>query len=111
MKQNHKEKLNPKIKYVARNLEWDVKEYDDGVVRFGKYSLTGKRFSFTVNVKGAAREIYEYYDRFDVDNYVAMWIEMKKKGISGVPSARRLVEDAEAISEMLKELARAVLSI
>ncbi len=37
-----------------------------------------------------------------------MWVKAKENGVAGVPAIRRLVEDAEAISEMLKELAGAV---
>lgn len=102
-------KLDPKIKEVAENLEWDVTEYDDGTVDFHQYSPAGEDFSFTVNASNAAREIYEYYDGFDVDDHIAMWIEARENGVSGVPSTRRLVEDAEDISEMLKELAGAVM--
>ena len=109
MKQNHKEGLNPKIGEIAERLEWEVVKYDDGTVDFRKYSPAGEDFSFTVNAKEAAKEIYEYYDGFDVDEHIEMWIEARKNGVSGVPSTSRLVEDAEAISEMLKELADAVM--
>lgn len=97
-----------KIKEIAERLEWKVDEHDDGTVEFRKYSPAGEDFSFTVNAKEAAKEIYEYYDGFDVDEHIEMWIEARKSGTPGVPSTRRLVEDAEDISEMLKELADAV---
>lgn len=100
-----------KIKEIAERLGWKVEECDDGTVEFRKYSPAGEDFSFTVNAKEAAKEIYEYYDGFDVDEHIEMWIEARKSGVPGVPSTRELVQDAEDISEMLKELAGAVIGV
>lgn len=99
-----------KIKEIAEHLGWEVDEHNDGTVEFRDYSPAGEDISFTVNAKEAAEEIYKCYDNFDVDEHIAMWIEARENGVSGVPSTRRLVEDAEDISEMLKELAGAVIS-
>ena len=99
-----------KIKEIAERLGWRVGEYDDGTVDFSKYSPAGEDFSFTVNAKEAEKEIYEFYNDFDVDEHVEMWIEARKSGTPGVPSTRELVEDAEDIYKMLKELASAVIS-
>jgi hypothetical protein len=107
---SHKASLNPKIIEAAEKLDWTVKEYQDGTAEFSQYSPAGEDFSFTVNTENAAQEIYEYYDNFDVDDHIEMWVEAKQNGVAGVPSIRRLVEDAEAISEMLKTLAGAVMS-
>lgn len=103
--------LNKKIREVAESLDWRVMEFEDGTVEFEKYSPAGEDFSFTVKADDAAHEIYEYYDSFDVDDHIEMWIEARKNGVSGVPATRRLCEDAEAISEMLKEFAGAVLGL
>lgn len=107
-KQSRKANLNPKIREIAESLEWTVREYDDGTVEFEKYSPAGEDFIFTVNAENAETEIYDYYDSFDVDDHIEMWVKAKENGVAGVPSIRRIVEDAEAISEMLKELAGAV---
>lgn len=104
---NRKASLNPKIREIAESLEWTVKEYGDGTAEFSQYSPAGEDFSFYVNAEKAETEIYEYYDNFDVDDHIEMWVKARENGTSGVPSIRRLVEDAEAISEMLKELAEA----
>ena len=37
-----------------------------------------------------------------------MWIEARKNGVSGVPSTRELVKDAEDIDKMLQEIAAAL---
>ena len=97
------------IKKIAERLGWRVDEYDDGTVEFSQYSPAGEDFSFTVNAKEAAKEICEYYNDFDIDEHIEMWIDARENGVIGVPNTRRLVEDAEDIFEMLKELACAVI--
>lgn len=97
-----------KIKEIAERLGWKVNKYDNAL-EFHNYSPAGEDISFAVNAEEAAKEIYEYYDGFDVDEHIAMWIEARKNGVSGVPDTRRLVEDAEDISKMLEELAGAMM--
>lgn len=99
-----------KIKEVAERLGWKVDECGNGMVGFHNYSPAGEDLSFAVNAEDAAKEIYEYYDGFDIDEHIALWIEARENGVPGVPDTRRLVEDAEDISEMLKELAGAMMS-
>jgi len=40
-----------------------------------------------------------------------MWVEAKRNKVSGVPSIRELVNDAECIDKMLQELASALASV
>jgi hypothetical protein len=49
-----------------------------------------------------------YYEDFDIDEHIEMWIEAKRSGTSGVPSTRELVKDAEAIDGMISELSQAL---
>lgn len=47
--------------------------------------------------------VHREYESFDADEHAAMWVEYRGK--RGVPkSIRTLIEDAEAIELMLKEL-------
>ena len=82
--QSRKASLNPKIIEAAEKLDWTVKEYEDGTAEFSQYSPAGEDFSFTVNAENAAKEIYEYYDNFDVDDHIE-----RSRGSSVNPSARR----------------------
>ena len=52
--------------------------------------------------------LQEYASDFDVDDHIEMWIEARHNGVQGVPNTRTLVEDAEAIQDMLDELAEAL---
>ena len=64
-------------------------------------------FIFGVQKGNFIKNVREYADDFDVDEHVELWIE--GRGKRGVPAtARELVEDAEAIRDMLNELAVAL---
>ncbi len=108
MSRKKKSRLAKRIREAAERLEWNVHEYDDGTVEFQQHSPAGEDFLFTVNAKNAEQEIYDYYDDFDIDEHIDMWIEAKRNGFSGVPTVRELVKDAEDIKEMLKAFAEAV---
>lgn len=54
--------------------------------------------------RGFVRAFREYADGFDVDEHAEMWIDSRGKG--GCPSTlRELIEDAEAIRDMLDNMA------
>lgn len=100
--------MKDKYREVCESLDWSVHEYDDGTVELEKYSPAGEDFSFTVSSASLVDGIKEYAAEFDIDEHIEMWIEAKKNGVSGVPSARELVYDAENIDKMLQELAAAL---
>lgn len=95
---------------AAEALDWScvVEEYSNGnFLRFGKYSPAGEDFSISVsdNPETIVREVIKVAENFDVDEHVELWLDARKSGVSGVPnSIRDLLEDAEAIQEMLCEL-------
>lgn len=47
-----------------------------------------------------------YYEDFDIDEHIEMWVEARKNGVSGVPSIRELVKDAEEIDGMILKLSQ-----
>lgn len=85
-------------------------------VEMEKYSPAGEDFIMIIDsdVENQAetflKNLWDYADNFDVDDHVEMWIPKRGKG--GCPAtARELVEDAEAIVEMIKELYRGMDSV
>ena len=99
------DKLKKAIEAKADELGWSIYRDDEGGWDFGKYSPAGEDFSFYVGGEDIVKEVYEYYEGFDPDEHAKMWIEAQGR-VSGVPSSiRTLIDDAEAIDEMLKELA------
>ena len=52
-----------------------------------------------------ADEIYEYWQNFDVEEEVTMWLDAKRNGVQGVPNLLRLVAEEQAIDHDLEELA------
>ena len=84
-------------------LNWSVREYEDNYM-FETWSPAGENIVFEVPKKNFVQEVRQYATGFDVDEHVELWIE--NRGKNGVPStARELIEDAEAICDMLHQLA------
>lgn len=102
-------KLKKKYLDILEKQDWRVCDYtDDGRVEIEKYSPAGEDFILCVDVENFPDAVAEYYDNFDIDEHIEMWVEAKRNGTGGVPSVRRLAIDAEAIDDMLKELAYAL---
>lgn len=102
--------IDSRYKEVCERLDWSVHEYEDGSVELEKYSPAGEDFIFSTSSENFVREVKEYAAGFDVDEHVEMWVN--SRGTRGVPSSiRTLVEDAEAIDEMLEELADALAEV
>lgn len=87
---------------------WWYEVYDDGLIEIGQPSPAGEDFFFDIEGNDIALEVQDYSNYFDVDEHIEMWIRAKRAGTRGVPSARELVYDAEAIKKMLQELADAL---
>lgn len=105
------DKRTIKIIEIAEELEWNVNVKND-YIEFRQYSPAGEDFSFTVDTvipEEIIEQIMEYADNFDIDEHIEIWIDARRNGVSGVPSTRELVEDAEEISKMLDTLAERLL--
>jgi len=102
-------KIEAQYLEVLENHGWAVSSYtDDGRIELEKYSPAGEDFSICVGVENLPAEVREYAASFDIDEHIEMWIEARKNGVSGVPSTRELVHDAEDIDKMLQEIAAAL---
>jgi len=102
-------KIEEQYLEVLENHGWAVSSYtDDGRVELEKYSPAGEDFSICVGVESLPADVREYAAGFDIDGHIEMWIEARKNGVSGVPSTRELVHDAEDIDKMLQEIAAAL---
>lgn len=60
----------------------------------------------TIFFNGTLKDLQEQLDNYtlDVDEYVEMWLEAKRNGVSGVPSASELVRDAEIQKDFRESL-------
>lgn len=99
--------MNAKIKKVLKNLDWNMDIYE-GDADLRKASPAGEDFSISVSLDNLVDEVRSASDDFNVEEHVHMLLDAKNAGLSGVPDVRTLVEDAEAIQEMLEELATAL---
>ena len=98
-----------KLRYICKKLDWNVtvsKDYID----ISQFSPAGEDFFFTVTRDNFVNEIISYAENFDADEHAEMWVE-NMHTVSGVPqSIRELINDADAIKEMLLELANEIRS-
>lgn len=97
-------KLKQKYRDVLEEQGWCVidEAYDDSV-EIGKYSPAGEDFSTVVEVDGDAfpDHVFDAAHEFDTEEHVEMLLEARRNGFSGVPDMETLVEDADAIQNML----------
>lgn len=97
--------LEQKYIDILEQNDWGISSYtDDGRVELETYSPAGENFLMCVEVENFPESVREYANDFDADEHTEMWIEARGR-VAGVPnSIRELIEDAEAIKEMLNEL-------
>lgn len=100
--------ITDKQREVIEEEGWTIHECtfagDAPGYELSQYSPAGEDFSFAIEADDLVENVREYYVCFDPDEHIEMWIEAKHNGVSGVPSARELVEDADAIEKMLESL-------
>lgn len=102
-----------KLLEKAENLGWSYHLYKYGsestYVELKRYSPAGEEFIMTVDfleeysIVSFLDGLNQFYSYFDVDEHVEM--NAPRLGLKGTPGTyRELVEDAEAIKEMIGEL-------
>lgn len=98
--------LEQKYIDILEQNDWSISYYtDDGRVELETYSPLGEDFLIIVKVENFPEAVREYANDFDANEHAAMWIEARGK-INGAPeSIRELIDDAEAIQDMLNKLA------
>lgn len=75
---------------IADKLDWNVDiDEEDNIVEFQKYSTYGQDFSFRVELcedfEDFCKEIYNYYDEFDVSYETYQWLDSSGHGTNGAP--------------------------
>lgn len=102
----------------AEELDWWwsawIEESQSGrtYVEMGQHSPAGEDFSMSIDFVAENQcssfcdSLESYYEDFDIDEHVEMWIEAKKNGVSGVPSIQELVDDARKIDAMILKLSQ-----
>lgn len=100
--------IDQKYLRVIEDLGWHISyDPDDVSIEIGRTSPAGEDFSFEVYAKDFPQGVIEAVDDFDPDEHAEMWVS--HRGERGCPSSiHELIEDAEAIKEMLRELADAM---
>ena len=98
-----------KVIAKAEELGWCCTVSDNDDWEFYQMSPAGEDFGICFYDKDdVVSAVRKCADNFDGDEHVEELIEAKRNGFRGVPSVSILVHDAEAIQEMLDELAYAL---
>lgn len=100
--------MNERYREICESLDWSVTADGDGNIELEKYSPAGEDFIITVGEENFVDNVKAYAASFDQEEHIEMWISARRSGTRGVPSAKELVEDAQAIDDMLRELACAL---
>lgn len=98
---------------IEEETDWQIVSRDKsakGLVVWELENFSPAGEDFILSVEGITsedmiRDIVDCANNFDPDEHIEMWIEARHNGARDVPSTRVLVEDADAIGEMLQELA------
>lgn len=102
----------------AEELDWWwnvwIEESQNGrtYVEMRQHSPAGEDFSMIIDFDAENQcssfrnSLESYYEDFDIDEHIEMWVEAKKNGVSGVPSIRELVDDAKEIDAMILKLSQ-----
>lgn len=105
-----------KLLEKAEALDWWWEAYIEEsqnnrtYVEIGQHSPAGEDFSMIIDFKAEDQcssfleDLESYYEDFDIDEHIEMWVEARRSGTAGIPSTRELVKDAEDIDAMIFEL-------
>lgn len=102
--------LNDKIIAILEDSGWGISE-DENKIYIETHSPAGEHLIITLCKEKLIEDLKEYYIDFDPEEHVEELIIAKHNGLQGVPSVRTLIEDADAIKEMLGKLVSALSKI
>lgn len=97
---------------VIKEQGWSVVGCDEQEIELETWSPAGENLCICVSTAAFPQSVTEYYEDFDPDTHVEELIVARRNGFQDVPkSIRDLVDDAEAIDEMLRDLAYALTNV
>ena len=103
-------KINDKIIAILEDSGWIVSDNEDQIY-IETHSPAGEHLITTLCKENLIENLKEYCTDFDPEEHAEELIIAKHNGLQGVPSVRTLIEDADAIKEMLDKLVSALSKI
>lgn len=98
--------MNKHTKKVIEDLGWKV--ISDTCIEIWT-DTAGRDVCIECNYPGELKEtISAYRNGYDIDEDVELYLQAKRNGLKGVPSASVLVKDCEEVEELYDELWDAV---
>ena len=90
---------------AVEELDWSIVYDSGGYIDLENWSPEGEDLIISVDKNDLVGSLFDNYQCFDKDEHVKMLLDAKSNGFSGVPDVDTLVEDADNILQMYKELA------
>lgn len=101
--------MNKKLRKAIEECGWNINS-DTSITIFT--DTTGREVTIECNEpKELIQTIKNYYEGYDVDEEVELYLQAKQNGLSGVPNARTLVKDCEEVETLLEKLYEAIMRI
>lgn len=85
----------------ASKLGWTATFFEDGKVELKNFSPCGEDLRITISPNCFIKDIQNNYESFDAEEHALQWYG---RHAGEPPSIRTLLEDADKIEEMYKEL-------
>ncbi len=99
--------MTKKQQYICKRLGWNIIS-EDNYIMLEQFSPAGEDFFFYVDKTNFAKSISEYAEDFNPTEHAAIWVK-NMHTVNGVPqSIRILIDDADAIKQMLTELSEQI---
>lgn len=104
---SYSKKIIDTIIEVAEENDFNIsEEFTDKYIEVGKFSPAGHDFTFTIekgkNVHDLIKNIYNYYDSFDVSEETSYWLNNFGHGKNGAPyDMKDVYEDMECCKQYI----------
>ena len=92
---------------ICEKLGWLVNESGEDVT-LTNTSPQGEVVGMVVKSENFVESVRDHVNQFDVEDHIMTWMKARKKGQSGIPPTRMLLDNAEIIRDMLRELVDAL---
>ena len=93
-----------RLEKVLKSLDWNITSEYDNFIEIETYSNAGEDLIETLDSNDIVGSAFNIYNNYDAEEHVQLYAEYSLNHEKGVPDIFTLVEDANEIEEMYKQL-------